>query len=65
MQAAAGLDRLGRLAAQLGGATEAADQREFGHAQVEIVAGDALFSGLTDHDGAPPVMRTPCEHAAR
>src|SRR6476469_1467653 len=25
------------MAAQLGGATEAADQREFGHAQVEIV----------------------------
>ncbi len=41
------------MAAQLGGATEAADQREFGHAEVEIVAGDALFSGLSDHGGAP------------
>ncbi|MBN6151580.1 glutamine-hydrolyzing GMP synthase [Xanthomonas sp. AmX2] len=40
------------LAAQLGGATEAADQREFGHAEVEVVAPDALFSGLTDHAGA-------------
>ncbi|MCC4618915.1 glutamine-hydrolyzing GMP synthase [Xanthomonas cassavae CFBP 4642] len=40
------------LAAQLGGATEAADQREFGHAEVDVVAADALFSGLTDHAGA-------------
>ncbi|HZF96816.1 MAG TPA: glutamine-hydrolyzing GMP synthase, partial [Pseudoxanthomonas sp.] len=39
------------LAAQLGGATEAADAREFGHAEVEITAADALFSGLTDHPG--------------
>ncbi|MGO4549860.1 glutamine-hydrolyzing GMP synthase [Lysobacter sp. 2RAF19] len=42
------------MAAQLGGATEAADQREFGHAQVEIVAHDALFDGLKDHPGSPP-----------
>ena len=41
------------LAAQLGGATEAADQREFGHAEVEVVAPDALFAGLSDHGGAP------------
>ena len=39
------------LAAQLGGATEAADQREFGHAEVDVVHPDALFSGLTDHPG--------------
>ncbi|HRN61155.1 MAG TPA: glutamine-hydrolyzing GMP synthase [Luteimonas sp.] len=39
------------LAAQLGGATEAADQREFGHAEVDIVKPDALFSGLSDHPG--------------
>jgi len=39
------------LAAQLGGATEAADAREFGHAEVEVIASDALFSGLTDHPG--------------
>jgi len=41
------------MAAQLGGATEAADQREFGHAEVEIVAPDKLLGGLSDHDGAP------------
>ncbi|RYD16735.1 MAG: glutamine-hydrolyzing GMP synthase [Lysobacteraceae bacterium] len=37
------------MAAQLGGATEAADAREFGHAKVEIVAADALLAGLSDH----------------
>ena len=37
------------LAAQLGGATEAADAREFGHARVDIVAHDRLLAGLTDH----------------
>ncbi len=37
------------LAAQLGGATEAADAREFGHAQVDVVAQDALLDGLSDH----------------
>lgn len=40
------------LAAQLGGTTEAADQREFGHAEVEVIAADTLFAGLTDHPGA-------------
>ena len=34
------------LAAQLGGATEAADQREFGHAEVEIINPDVLFLSL-------------------
>ncbi len=42
------------LAAQLGGATEAADQREFGHATVEVVAADALLEGLNDHPGGTP-----------
>ncbi len=40
------------LAAQLGGATEAADQREFGHAEVDVIKADALFAGLSDHPGA-------------
>lgn len=34
------------LAKQLGGETEAGNQREFGHAEVELVAGDALMSVL-------------------
>jgi len=42
------------LAAQLGGETEAADAREFGHAQVELVAQDTLLDGLKDHPGSPP-----------
>ena len=41
------------LAAQLGGSTEAADAREFGHAEVELVAHDALLGGLSDHGGEP------------
>jgi len=41
------------LAAQLGGATESADAREFGHAEVEIVGHDRLLHGLTDHPGSP------------
>jgi len=39
------------LAAQLGGSTEAADQREFGHALVDRIAEDRLLGGLTDHPG--------------
>ncbi|HEY4556535.1 MAG TPA: glutamine-hydrolyzing GMP synthase, partial [Lysobacter sp.] len=44
------------LAAQLGGETEAADAREFGHAQVELIAEDALLDGLKDHPGSPPKL---------
>ena len=42
------------MAKQLGGQTEAADQREFGHAEVSLVAHDRLFDGLKDHPGSPP-----------
>ncbi|WP_149193446.1 glutamine-hydrolyzing GMP synthase [Luteimonas suaedae] len=42
------------MAAQLGGETEAADQREYGHAEVELTARDRLFDGLADHPGPPP-----------
>jgi GMP synthase (glutamine-hydrolysing) len=40
------------LAAQLGGATEASDAREFGHATVDIAAASRLFDGLSDHVGS-------------
>jgi GMP synthase (glutamine-hydrolysing) len=40
------------LAAQLGGATEAADAREFGHATVDVAATSRLFEGLSDYAGA-------------
>jgi GMP synthase (glutamine-hydrolysing) len=37
------------LAAQLGGATEAAGAREFGHARVDVIASDRLLADLTDY----------------
>jgi len=40
------------MAAQLGGVTVASGAREFGRAQVEVVAGSELFNGLTDVPGA-------------
>ncbi len=42
------------MAKQLGGETEAAEQREFGHAEVSLVAHDRLLDGLKDHPGSPP-----------
>ncbi len=42
------------LATQLGGSTEAAQAREYGHATVDVVAQDALLDGLKDHAGSPP-----------
>jgi len=42
------------MAKQLGGATESAESREYGHAEVTLVAADRLFEGLKDHPGAPP-----------
>lgn len=37
------------MAAQLGGAVEASDHKEFGYAQVEIKQAGALLSGIEDH----------------
>jgi GMP synthase (glutamine-hydrolysing) len=50
------------MAAQLGGSTEAADAREFGHAEVEIVAQDALLDGLKDQPGSPPRLNVWMSH---
>ncbi len=41
------------MAKQLGGGTEAADQREFGHAEVKLLGNDGLLGGLSDHGGEP------------
>ena len=38
--------------AQLGGRTESADGREYGHAEIDVIAPGPLFAGLDDHDGA-------------
>ncbi len=55
------------MAAQLGGATEAADQREFGHAEVTLLGGDALLDGLSDHPGrhALDVWMSHGDHVSR
>ena len=47
------------MAKQLGGDTESADSREYGHAEVQLVAADRLFEGLKDHPGSPPRPRGP------
>ncbi|MGN0908182.1 MAG: glutamine-hydrolyzing GMP synthase, partial [Succinivibrio sp.] len=39
------------MAAQLGGAVEGSQKREYGHATVELKASCPLTEGLTDHDG--------------
>jgi len=39
------------MAVQLGGSTIAADQREFGHAEVVPCAADSLLANLSDHEG--------------
>jgi GMP synthase (glutamine-hydrolysing) len=53
------------LAAQLGGSTEAADAREFGHAEVEVVASDRLLGGLNDHPGKAPRLDVWMSHGDR
>ena len=50
------------MAVQLGGATEAGDQREFGHAEVAVVAADRLLDGLKDTPGAPPRLHVWMSH---
>src|SRR3546814_20216258 len=47
---------------QLGGETEAADAREYGHAEVTLVAADRLFEGLEDPPGAPPRLAVWMSH---
>jgi GMP synthase (glutamine-hydrolysing) len=42
------------MAKQLGGDTASADAREYGHAEVTLIAPDRLFEGLKDHPGSPP-----------
>ncbi|MGY1457529.1 MULTISPECIES: glutamine-hydrolyzing GMP synthase [unclassified Luteimonas] len=41
------------MAKQLGGETESADAREYGHAEVTLVAADTLFGDLNDHGSQP------------
>lgn len=39
------------MAAQLGGATEGSEKREFGYAQISVSGEDALLGGIKDHIG--------------
>ncbi|WP_438768359.1 glutamine-hydrolyzing GMP synthase [Kushneria sp. TE3] len=39
------------MAAQMGGATEGSDKREFGYAQISVSAEDDLLGGIKDHIG--------------
>ena len=53
------------MAMQLGGAVEGGHHREFGHAQVEVIAGCALLDGLRDHAGPPPSLDVWMSHGDR
>ena len=53
------------LAVQLGGVTEAGDQREFGHARLEILAEDALLSKVATTDALRNVWMSHGDHVAR
>ncbi|MFT4179116.1 MAG: glutamine-hydrolyzing GMP synthase [Thermomonas sp.] len=53
------------LATQLGGATEAGNQREFGHAALEIIAQDALLSPVATSEALCNVWMSHGDHVAR
>ncbi|MFN3842536.1 MAG: glutamine-hydrolyzing GMP synthase [Rehaibacterium terrae] len=53
------------LAAQLGGKTEAAVEREFGYAEVEVISPCALLDGFKDHAGSPPRLDVWMSHGDR
>ena len=50
------------MARQLGGATESADKREYGHAEVERTAQDQLLAGLSDLPGSPSRLEVWMSH---
>ncbi|MGH8033568.1 MAG: glutamine-hydrolyzing GMP synthase [Luteimonas sp.] len=50
------------MAKQLGGETESADAREYGHAEVSLIAVDRLLDGLNDRPGAPPRLEAWMSH---
>ena len=53
------------MAAQLGGATEPSTHREFGYAEVEVIAACRLLDGLKDRPGAPPPLDVWMSHGDR
>src|SRR5688572_28746042 len=53
------------MAMQLGGNVEGGHHREFGYAEVEVVAECALLDGLKDHAGSPPRLDVWMSHGDR
>jgi GMP synthase (glutamine-hydrolysing) len=53
------------MAMQLGGAVEGGHHREFGYAEVEVVAECGLLDGLKDHAGSPPRLDVWMSHGDR
>ena len=54
------------MAQQLpGGRTEPSSHREFGYAEVEVIAACRLLDGLKDHPGAPPQLDVWMSHGDR
>jgi GMP synthase (glutamine-hydrolysing) len=53
------------MAMQLGGQVEAGHHREFGYAEVEVVATCALLDNLKDHAGSPPRLDVWMSHGDR
>ena len=53
------------LAVQLGGATEAGNQREFGHAALDIIGNDALLSNVATSDALRNVWMSHGDHVSQ
>ncbi len=53
------------MAMQLGGHVEGGHHREFGYAEVEVVAECGLLDGLKDHAGSPPRLDVWMSHGDR
>ena len=53
------------MAMQLGGQVEAGHHREFGYAEVEVVATCGLLDDLKDHAGSPPRLDVWMSHGDR
>ena len=53
------------LAAQLGGATEAGNQREFGHATIDVIGNDALLAPVATSAALREVWMSHGDHVSR
>jgi GMP synthase (glutamine-hydrolysing) len=53
------------MSMQLGGSVEAGHEREFGYAEVEVIAPCGLLDGMKDHAGSPPRLDVWMSHGDR